>query len=85
MATTLPYIHSNGSTLVLSLHPVRVAINESVIATDCSLRFAGGSVGTVPASEEHRTHFGIWVMQSQQDSLPMVDCRGFEAFEWGRG
>ena len=82
----IDYVVPDNGTGELVLHPVSVAINDNVggvtVATDCSLSFVGGHVGETP--EDNRTRFGLWVLQSQSDPPPMVACRGFEAFVWGR-
>ena len=76
----IDYVVPDNGTGELVLHPVSVAISDSVVATDCSLSFMGGRVGETP--EGNRTKFGLWVLQSQRNSPPMVACRGFEAIVW---
>eukprot|EP01052_Picozoa_sp_SAG31_P001734 SAG31_NODE_58_length_29669_cov_20.244978_25_plen_598_part_00 len=71
---------SNKRGEALVLHPVSVAINESTMATDCSLSFVGGRVGEAAQPEGNRTQFGMWVLQSQADPPPRVECRGFGSF-----
>lgn len=76
----VPTSDLNG-TRTLVLHPLSIALNTSVVSTDCSLTFVGGSVGTTP--QDNRTAFGLWVMQTQRDPMPEVRCKGYEPFAWG--
>ena len=73
-------VPDDGRKTDLVLHPVQFGFNQSVVATDCSLIFPGGSAGSVLA--DNRTRFGLWIMQSQHDPPPRVLCRGFGEHVW---
>jgi|EP01046_Picozoa_sp_COSAG06_P061317 hypothetical protein len=60
----------------LTLHPVRFAINDTTVASDCSLSFPLGVV-LPPTEHGALAPFGLWVIQPQRAGAPTVRCHGF--------